>query len=1792
MASVSQVTEAVFTSRFEDQTTAGATAAARSLDSLGNAVEAVDERLTRTTKTAATWVRQNDLVTQAADRLARAERDAERAQKALAEEFLAGGARAEAAARAMEGLNAKVETAKSRVEALRQAHADSRKDMDGVSEAAGLLSQRMDALATASQRASAAQASYNQMLGVRVSDADAYARRAADIAAYGTELDRLRAKFNPLYAASKQYEAVLEEIAQAERMGAITSREAQLAHERATAAFAAANAPLRGVATASGTARDAVKLQAHEWTNLSYQLQDFVVQVGSGQGVFRPLLQQAPQATGAVGGVSRAVQLVTQFFTPFRLAMVAATAASATVALSYNSQEAALATMQTRLRGVTADYEAMGRRAEAAAKAAVLVTPGLSIETARSAQIAFARAAPRGSGLDFGALTAQAADFAATMGTDVSAAVDRFAAAMRDPVALVDDLRSQGFPGMNEQLRLTTQRMVEGGQRGDAFALVIGRISEQTKGAAEAGLSPFGGAMDALSRRLKSLGQEIGDFLAEPGRQFAEWLTKRLGKTSEGGVFDPSLGSTTGIGRLTGWEPWGGSRPPGYSAANEMVREEPIRNAISAASAATGVDAEILARIYSLGERSRPNADGSWPVSPKGAQGPFQFLPGTFAEVAQRYGIQGTPTDPNAAALAAAYYFRENYQKFGDVDLTLGAYNAGPRRMEQVLAGQAALPNETAQYIRRAGAGYNGTPLGAPAQASPSQPVPVVLVNRPNGFDASGADASSMARRDQSAQTVDRALSMARGAAPVPGQDGTLAVQRAGLEEAIALAERAKQATAGNAEVQDRLTAAQERWRATLDGLKGPQEEVLRGLSRAAQSANEYDPAQRAVNEAIREYEDRMRAAGQIPTDEGRSQVRAQKLKELGAAYVGASRDAQRSIQGQDRLAEAWGQGREAVQRLAAEEKAREVVRASGIQGDEAQRAKVRELADEYERLTEKQADNALRASNDTAQRNLDYLEKERELVGATADERERELAAYRARQNATASGAKDEGEIAKAEQLARQTVDTNRQITQMRNSWDEVARVGEQAFDRIGGAITEAFANGSLKAVDFKNVAKAALSEVLQAALRLSVINPVLNGLFGGTRGTLGGIGAVMSGGGGDLAITNDSGGIVGYVQQGAQAYSAYSKLSGINPTSYINASTPINTGFSWLDGALNTPVGGAYSGINAGGAVTNSAGYGSMAQNAIDAGGSPVAAGAGWGTYGGYAMGVAGIAGGLYSAYTGVQRGGVGGYTQAAGGAATAGLSAAAMYGMSVPVYGWIAAAALLVLGALLPGQKPSDRTGTATYYTNDPSNPVVGGLNGDRFSQENRDQALAIGGQLLAVAQKVADVTSVPNNRVETAYRVAVGARDGLNVYFGEDKLHGSMDEEGVTAVTRAFVQRILLQAAEQTTDPNIRSVINRSGVDDSDKTLANLSWYNNDYKNMIAASQTPVPAFVQQINALVAPIEEAKTKARELGIAEDDLNAVRATAVQTLIDQRSATLAAITASDTQRQAAASGVSEIVLRLQNFNTAAQAEVRALDDQLRDLDIQPEARGTFTADRWRTLDAEYQALTRQRDMAVTANSNSLWDRFQAASGNGETLEGALWDYDRHALAEWTQAAADGITDLTLLQRVQTEERLAIERRFAQEATALDAQRREQAEQSVVSTLGGITQFVQSLQFGDASSLSPDAQLRLANSQFDILSTRALSGDYDAVTQITGAAGNLLNAGRDVYASSPGYADLERRVVGVLEGIANISTDTLTNSSMASIAQNLGDRLLSANNDLKSEIRLMRKAIEGILPP
>ena len=81
-------------------------------------------------------------------------------------------------------------------------------------------------------------------------------------------------------------------------------------------------------------------------------------------------------------------------------------------------------------------------------------------------------------------------------------------------------------------------------------------------------------------------------------------------------------------------------------------------------------------------------------VSPAGAQGIAQFMPGT----ARERGL-ADPFDPEQAIPKAAEFIAHLTGRFGNFGLAAAAYNAGPSRVSAWLSGQGALPAETQNYV-------------------------------------------------------------------------------------------------------------------------------------------------------------------------------------------------------------------------------------------------------------------------------------------------------------------------------------------------------------------------------------------------------------------------------------------------------------------------------------------------------------------------------------------------------------------------------------------------------------------------------------------------------------------------------------------------------------------------------------------------------------------------------------------------------------------------------------------------------------------------------------------------------------------------------------------------------------------------------------------------------------------------------------------------------------------------------------------------------------------------------------
>jgi hypothetical protein len=91
--------------------------------------------------------------------------------------------------------------------------------------------------------------------------------------------------------------------------------------------------------------------------------------------------------------------------------------------------------------------------------------------------------------------------------------------------------------------------------------------------------------------------------------------------------------------------------------------------------------------------RQESNFD-PYSVSQKGAQGIAQFMPGTA-----RWRGLADPFEPVQALYESARWLRELRAQFGNLGLAAAAYNAGPRRVQDWLAGRGGLPGETRAYV-------------------------------------------------------------------------------------------------------------------------------------------------------------------------------------------------------------------------------------------------------------------------------------------------------------------------------------------------------------------------------------------------------------------------------------------------------------------------------------------------------------------------------------------------------------------------------------------------------------------------------------------------------------------------------------------------------------------------------------------------------------------------------------------------------------------------------------------------------------------------------------------------------------------------------------------------------------------------------------------------------------------------------------------------------------------------------------------------------------------------------------
>lgn len=109
-------------------------------------------------------------------------------------------------------------------------------------------------------------------------------------------------------------------------------------------------------------------------------------------------------------------------------------------------------------------------------------------------------------------------------------------------------------------------------------------------------------------------------------------------------------------------------------------------------------------------------------ISPKGAQGLMQLMPDTWAYLRARYRLGSDPFEPHDNIIAGTAYMRELYDRYGSPGF-LSAYNAGPGRYDEFLAGGRALPAETRVYVAQLAPLVGGEPSPAVVNVAAADPL-------------------------------------------------------------------------------------------------------------------------------------------------------------------------------------------------------------------------------------------------------------------------------------------------------------------------------------------------------------------------------------------------------------------------------------------------------------------------------------------------------------------------------------------------------------------------------------------------------------------------------------------------------------------------------------------------------------------------------------------------------------------------------------------------------------------------------------------------------------------------------------------------------------------------------------------------------------------------------------------------------------------------------------------------------------------------------------------------------------
>lgn len=933
--------------------------------------------------------------------------------------------------------------------------------------------------------------------GGRMNQGDADAQIAA---AHAKALDDERRALDPVYASSMRYAEAWERINTARAKDIIDSPTQRRALDALNQSFAASSAPL-----------NMHKKNIDELTGSTAQSQFAMRQLGvqtvqafsgfaTGQPIMMTLIQQGHQivdvslAAGVGFGTlakaiwSTTVALLSNPWVATGLAVTAVVGSLGVMAYVAESAARSLATMRQQLGALRPDFEAATLAADKAGRLVANTTTGVSTADATKTAQAFA-SVPAIVPESFAELTRMTVGLSKALGADLPAATAIAVKALTDPAAAANDMAGK-LRELDSVTLATILRMAATGNQAGATALLMSTLTSASKTAKDEQTN----LQTALTDLSKAFSSADGS-----GRGFGTVI----GEAVTNAVALAIRGVTSLIEFLKLLKAEAMDHPP-LTEDQKKAWSDPLLK-------------QWFPSLYTGTRFDRGDTGGLDRLEPGwGRNNPTNLtaLPGQAAE-----GRFRTFPSMEEGIAAAVRQFQINQEQHGTQTLR-----------QQITRWAPPNENDTEGYIRRASGATGINPDAQLNTRDVDTMRKLIAAVQMVEFGAhkltpeqinTGVDLA-MSRSGATAPPTQQSQRELAGA-KILGED-SLDAQSKKIKELTENEEKLKAARdkasdRGNFEQVTEYTKLIDQNSEALKNAYDQTRLTTRAQEDAARVGRVVGEAQAGLLKVQLEIQ-RQREDDRLHpiTDEQAAAKIAALLAEQQAGYVKLSGTMDVQIAAQDRVAAGWANGARGAALATAAASAHEQVLKffADTTGPAAIKAEA-ELTDKY--LQQAAVTQKIAAAQDSFNTRTQsaYIDAETASLGMNFEAREAMLAhmqneaAIRERFPNLAQAGIDKL-VAEHDALEANT----RAFANNKAALDYISNAFSSAFNTIGDAITQAFVQGQGAAVNWGNVTKAVVSQVLKSVLELSLINPLKNWLSGGNAPSISGVlGALGLGGG-----------------------------------------------------------------------------------------------------------------------------------------------------------------------------------------------------------------------------------------------------------------------------------------------------------------------------------------------------------------------------------------------------------------------------------------------------------------------------------------------------------------------------------------------------------------------------------------------------------------------------------------------------------------------------------------------------